>query len=375
MWKRTQASRLIESFLLDIPLPVVYLAKDTSGNYEVIDGLQRLTSVFQFFNGDFRLTKLQILEDLNGKSFPELSREFQQKLEDSLLRSFELDPRTPKDLMFIIFERLNTGGTKLNEMEIRNCLYRGRLNELVKELAEDDDFRAVVGVSTLGDRMSDRGYVLRFLAFYERTFERCRSGLKSFLNEFMDTYRNPSTEKLEEYRRVFKRTMAACRTIFGAHGFRKLDVRGGWASRPSVAIFQAITVPMARHYDRMQLTAAADSIMEEYIDLISTDDKWLDSVSTSTGEYNNLAYAQIEWARRLKLAVGEGERVDSVRCFSRSLKKEMFAANAICQLCGSEIRTIDDAAIDHVEHYWRGGKTIPENARLVHRACNLHRPN
>ena len=121
---------------------------------------------------------------------------------------------------FIVFERLNTGGTRLNEMEIRNCLYRGRLNDLIKELANDPDFTKCVNEKTLPKRMKDRTFVLRFLAFHERTHRKCKVGIKKFLNEFLDTYRNPPEEKLREYREVFKRCVKASLTVFGRDGFR-----------------------------------------------------------------------------------------------------------------------------------------------------------
>ena len=87
------------------------------------------TSVFDFFENKYPLTGLEIRDELNGKTFGELTPELQASLEDKTLRTFELAQTTPKDLMFLIFERLNTGGMALNDMEIRNCLYRGRLND------------------------------------------------------------------------------------------------------------------------------------------------------------------------------------------------------------------------------------------------------
>ena len=132
VWDKKRASKLIESFLIALPVPVVYLAVNSEGKYEVIDGLQRLTSVFKFFKNEFALTGLEILSNLNGLKFDTLDTKLQSKLEACVLRTFEIAQSTPKDLMFIIFERLNTGGVPLNEMEIRNCLYRGKLNDLIK---------------------------------------------------------------------------------------------------------------------------------------------------------------------------------------------------------------------------------------------------
>lgn len=97
--------------------------------------------------------------------------------------------------MFIIFERLNTGGMALNDMEIRNCLYRGGLNDLIKELCQLEEFKNSAGQSGLEKRMADRTLILRYLAFYQMTYAKARKGLKAFFNEFFTTYRNPSPEK------------------------------------------------------------------------------------------------------------------------------------------------------------------------------------
>lgn len=380
VWTRRQASKLIESFLLGIPVPVIYLARTHDGQYEVIDGLQRLTSAFDFLDNKYRLADLGIRKDLNGKRFRDIDRPGQNKLKNSVLRSFELPSDTGADIHFVVFERLNTGGTKLNEMEIRNCLYRGRLNDLIKELAADEDFIRCVNEKTLSRRMKDRTFVLRFLAFYERTHGKCRNGLKKFLNEFLDTYRNPSDEKLREYREVFKRCVKAAQTVFGSDGFRLKKEKTGtsrslgeWSTRANVAIFQCIATSFATHRSG-EITKNADNIREEYLDLISEDNKWVDYVRRATGETSRLDYVFETWRRRLgEVLRNDGTEGQGGRLFSRQLKKEFFDQSPTCAICGNEITLLDDAVVDHVEHYWRGGRTLPENARLAHRYCNLER--
>lgn len=379
VWDGSRASKLIESFLLDIPVPVVYLAKNDDSKYEVIDGLQRLTSVFNFFDGKFRLTRLDILADLGGKKFSELDEKYQHKLEDAVLRSFELSSNSG-DIHFIVFERLNTGGIKLNDMEIRNCLYRGSLNDLIKSLAQDSNFRKCLNQKGIEKRMQDRALTLRFLAFYEKTYYKCQSGLKRFLNDFLEVYQNASPEKVEEYRKVFDKCMRACLTVFGEHAFRlKNDITkpnsksaGEWASRPNAAIFQIISTCFA-NYDLGQITRSADAIYEEYLDLISSDPLWVDRVRRATGETTRLTYAFDQWNQRLSKVMSSAEPNDSTRAFSRNLKKDLFEADPTCNICGQKVSLIDDAALDHHEHYWRGGRTVPENARITHRLCNQKR--
>lgn len=170
--------------------------------------------------------------------------------------------------------------------------------------------------------------------------------------------------------------MRACQTVFGNKAFRLRRVyeKGGgeWASRINASIFEAISVSF-NDYDIGILTRSADSICEAYIDLIETDEKWVASVTAATGDYSRIEYVFETWQTRLKDAVS-GERAnDSMRLFSKSLKEEMFEADNSCSICGQKIVMLIDAALDHSLQYWKGGDTVPENARLAHRTCNLKR--
>jgi hypothetical protein len=385
VWDRIKASKLIESFLLDIPVPVVYLARNESGKYEVIDGLQRLTSVFDYFEGKFKLTRLDFRKDIDDRLFKELKAEDQKKLKRAILRTFELSS-TSGDIYFTVFERLNTGGVKLNDMEIRNCIYRGSLNSCVKRLSENEDFIKCLNNPRASKRMDDRSLVLRFLAFYERTHHKSHSGLKRFLNDFMETYKDVKDEKIREYEKVFEKSMKACLTIFGNQAFRlKVDSKhpneslnskssGEWATRPNAAIFPVIATSFTE-YDLGKITRCADSIYEEYCDLIGEDPKWVDYIRRASGNPDRIKYVFDTWQSRLRRVLSTTTEVenDSIRLFSKQLKKEIFDANPTCSLCGQKIVLIDDAALDHEEKYSNGGRTVPENATLTHRLCNLKR--
>ncbi len=377
IWDPRRASRLIESFLIEIPVPVVYLAKNAEGKYEVIDGVQRLTSLFKFFNGDYVLSGLEMLSHLNKKKFSDLPEILQNKLQDTTLRTFELSPLTSSNLLFIIFERLNTGGMPLNEMEVRNCIYRGALNNLIKDLAKSEDFVSCINQKDVSKRMADRNMVLRFLAFYERHYTKAAQGLKQFLNEFFEFYKNPPETKLKEFEKQFRKAMRAALTVFGNQGFRlrRNDDRGGgeWAKRINASVFQVIAVSFTK-YDQGQITERADSIFEEYLDL-NSDPKWAQSVSKSTGDPNNIQYTFEAWNKRLASVMEGTLPTDKKRLFSKALKMELFEQSRTCSFCGQEIKIINDAVLDHEQHYWRGGRTIPNNARLAHRLCNLKRPN
>lgn len=375
VWTGKRPSMLIESLLLNIPIPVIFLAKTPDECYEVIDGVQRLTTVFNFFENKFKLKELEVFKEFEGKSFSELDKGTQSALEDSVIKCFILSENTPQDLKFLTFERINTGGIKLNEMEVRNCIYRGTLNEKIKELAKNQNFVDSINMKNLSKRMLDRNLVLRFLAFHELNYTNATSGLKSFLNRFFENYQNAKPEVLSGFEKNFKNAMRNAVTVFGTHAYRlrRGDSGGGgeWASRPNATIFQVIATSLAR-YDTAQVANKADAIFEEYLDILQ-DQKWIDSVSKSTGDASNIRYSFETWNNRLSVLMSEAAPRDKNRAFSKALKVEIFNQDPTCSLCGNEIKTVNDAALDHIDQYWRGGKTIPSNARLTHRSCNQHR--
>jgi len=378
VWDTKRASKLIESFLVDIPVPVIYLAKNEDGNYEVIDGVQRLTSIFRYFDGGFSLIGLEMLKDLEKKKFADLPKDKQNKLHDATLRTFELSAQTSKDLLFIIFERLNRGGVTLTEMEIRNCIYRGMLNTLIKKLATYSEFTQVVNQKEMAKRMQDRTLILRFLAFYEKGHLKAQNGLKEFLNDFFEVHRNPPTSKLDDFEKKFKNAMRASLTVFGNTAFRlrRVDRNGGgeWGTKVNASVFQIVATSFT-NYDLAQITQRSDAIFEEYLDMLSSDSTWVDYVSRATGDASKIRYTFQTWNNRLEEVMKGSIPKDAQRIFNKNLKQELFQQDATCTVCGQEIKSMLDAAVDHIEHYWRGGQTIPSNARLAHRLCNNKRPN
>lgn len=149
------ASKLIESILLDVPIPVIYLAEERDGSFSVIDGQQRLTSFLSFIEGkfpnneEFKLTGLKVLSELNRKKYEQLEKNLQTKIKTTTIHSIIIKKESNEDIKFEIFERLNTGATKLNEDEIRNTVYRGPYIRLLAELSENPLFHSLVRKGTL----------------------------------------------------------------------------------------------------------------------------------------------------------------------------------------------------------------------------------
>ncbi|MAQ92132.1 MAG: hypothetical protein CMM84_01180 [Rhodothermaceae bacterium] len=382
VWDRSKASRLIESALLDIPLPIVYLSEEPDGREYVIDGQQRLTSFFSFMDGSFpngrvfKLQGLKVLPELNGLTFKELNEDAQDKVRYYTIRTITFTRDSDPDLKFEVFERLNTGSVQLNAQELRNCIYRGRYNTLLKELAQDETFRTVVGLRNQERRMKDVELVLRFAAFYHATYLKYKSPIKRFLNEDMERYRSLSDGEAADLRRAFSNAVHNVQALLGEHAFRRYyrgteESAGYWETRKfNTSLYDVLMVTLAE-VDKALLHRHLDSVREALIELMTDDQEFIDSILLSTSSVQAVRKRFDKWREALGRAM-KGDRGEP-RCFSLALKKELYETDPTCSICGNQIQTVDDAAVDHVEQYWAGGRTIPENARLTHRYCNWAR--
>ena len=210
VWDKSKACRLIESVLLGIPLPIIYLFEETNGKTSVIDGQQRLTSFFSFIDGkfsdgkDFKLSGLNVFKELNKKTFKDLDEELQDRITDYKIRTITFRKESELGLKFEIFERLNTGAVSLNDQELRNCIYRGKYNDFLKELSEDSDYRFILDIRNAERRMRDVELVLRFAAFFHSSHINYLPSMKRFMNEDMERFREISDKDANELRKAFK---------------------------------------------------------------------------------------------------------------------------------------------------------------------------
>jgi hypothetical protein len=219
-------SRLIESLLLQIPIPPLYFIRLATGKSEVVDGQQRLTTLIRFVKNEFPLQKLQKLSSLNGKNFRELSEQDQEKILDAPIRSIVIDSGTNQDLRYEIFERLNRGAMALNEQEIRNCVYRGAFCDLLAELEQDANWRRVRGTQSPEPRFIEREMILRFFAFANR-IDYYKGNLKRFLNKYMDEYAPKDNSQVAELGTTFRQTMQNVYIAFGEYSGRLYTVDDG----------------------------------------------------------------------------------------------------------------------------------------------------
>ena len=204
VWDQVKASKLIESFLLGLPVPGVFLYKDRKTNkLAVIDGQQRILSAIRFFKNEFdeKIFRLKnVLPKWDGKTYQELEEADRFQLDDTVLRATVVQQLDPEDdsSIYHIFERLNTGGINLNPMEIRKCVYFGDLLEKLEQLNKIESWRRLIVQDKLDKRLRDMELILRIMALYD-DWENYSKPMKGFLNKFM-----AKTNKLENEARQVK---------------------------------------------------------------------------------------------------------------------------------------------------------------------------
>lgn len=379
-----KASRLIESILMDVPIPVIYLAEENNNTYSVIDGQQRLTSFISFIDGhfpgdkiEFKLTGLKILKELNKKKFIDLDKAIQTKIRTTALHTILIKKESNEDIKFEIFERLNTGSTRLNEDELRNSVYRGAYIELLKELSDDETFHRLVKKDNFKKRMIYRGMILRFLALSEKTYINYKPSIKQFCNKELRDNRNLNQNKKDEYLKRFKHSIELCKTVFGEFAFRRFssgnedDKNGKWINtRINMALFDIQMCGFAI-YEKNQIISRADDIREALIELMTNNEEFTRSIEIQTSDREQVTKRFKIWLDTLEGIVTKRQK----RAFSYNDKQRLFASSQTCGLCQQQILLIEDAEVDHIVPYSQGGATTLENAQLAHRYCNRMKGN
>lgn len=273
VWTSRQQSRLVESVLLGIPLPAFYFNQDHNGRMQVVDGVQRLTTIRKFAKQGSALEDLEHLNDLEGKAFDGLEPSYRRRFQQTQILVNVIEPQTPDDVKFDVFRRINTGGSPLTTQEIRHCMSRGTSRELLKRLAALPSFHAATAGAFDGElRMADREVALRFIAFRHLGADlqsyRQYVSLDSFLLDFTRQLDGVHVEKpaIDEVGRErlaadFDRAMQSAEVVFGNAAFRKYPK---WARRRGPinrALFESWSVALA-DYEPDKLRPYADAIFD-----------------------------------------------------------------------------------------------------------------
>lgn len=244
LWNHVQQSRLIESILIRIPIPSFYFDSNENGKWQVVDGLQRVTTFYNFIVKEkFRLSGLEFLPEFNGYTFSELPKELQRRIEEFPLNIYLINRGTPEEVKFIIFSRINTGGINLNNQELRYALNQGKATNLLIELAESQEFKEATFYSVNPRRMNDFEYINRFLAFYLFKVE-YNGNLETFLNYCLVQLNRHEFDLLMIKDSFFK-SMHYSIQIFGDDRFKKTDLNRPSKSRINKSLFDTISVNLA----------------------------------------------------------------------------------------------------------------------------------
>ena len=228
VWDQTRASKLIESFLLGLPVPEVFLYKErATQKFQVIDGQQRILSAIRFFQGRFENREFDLRKidsRWEGKTFQQLLEREQLQLYDAVLRAMVVQQLVPNDRtsVYHVFERLNTGSVKLSPMEIRKCVYQGDFFALLEELNRNTSWREILGREERDKRLRDVELVLRFFAM-RHGWEKYEKPMNAFLNNFMSEKQSLPKDDLDNARGLFERT---CDDVVRQLGQKPFHIRG-----------------------------------------------------------------------------------------------------------------------------------------------------
>jgi hypothetical protein len=287
-WSPKKKSLLIESLLLNIPIPPIFLFESDLARYEVMDGQQRLNAIHDYLENGFSLVGLERLDFLNGRRYKSLPPKLIRGLERSSLSAIVLLQETKSDKSdpFVVrrhvFERLNTGGEKLNPQEIRNSIYRGNFNNLTVRLARNEQFCRIFGIplytetdeneyyenpdrqkNTLYKRMNDCQLVLRFFALQDDS--NIRGSMHSILENCMRRNSDRSQIDLDKDALDFERAIRVCHDLFDGQPFLlPADEKGH--RRISVALYDALMVAFYRRADSNAAVLAKAKVIRKEID-------------------------------------------------------------------------------------------------------------
>lgn len=296
VWNQKQQSELIESVIMGIPLPLIYLAENKEGELIVVDGRQRLTTFIRFLDNEFRLSGLRILTKLNGKNYAEIEEEYPgyaSTIEDYQLVIQVIRFPTPDRIKFDIFDRVNRGGTNLNKQEMRNALYQGKATELLQKLTDCEEFKLATGEGISGKHMKDRYIVLRAIAFQllfqNKIIDKSGSPLvyKSDMDDLMARtmeYLNKcNDDECDQIETVFKRIMKRCYDVLGQDAFR-IGNDGGRKRPISMTLFETLFFMLFS----IREENVPDEVIQSVYRRLFEDDKFMEAIQYSVDSAKNV---------------------------------------------------------------------------------------
>lgn len=305
VWTKNEASRFIDSILLGLPVPSIFLAKTNDNKRLIVDGYQRIMTVYDYmegvFSGDSKKFRLSNSDNIHpnwrGKTFEELTDEQKRTIKTYPIHAIVFEQKHPQDDtgMYQIFERINTSGRALRPQEIRNCVYHGEFNNLLFSLNKENIWRQILNLQKEDSRMSDVELILRFFAFSEiedySEFHQTQINLVKFLNIYMGSKKNMSKDELERYQKLFLDTMDFLYANIGKNLFRTCKVKNNcivWAKKVNPVILDAVctaTIKVKNKYPDEQFDAF--DLKKKYENLLKNE-KFLNVIKQRTTNVDNI---------------------------------------------------------------------------------------
>lgn len=298
IWDKTRQSRLIESIFLGMPLPAIYLSEYDDGRMTIVDGLQRISTIRDFMSDKLRLCNMEYFDYCNGKTFSELNLPDLQlrRFYRTQITCFKIDYRSPNQLKYDLFRRLNTGGKALNDQEIRNCLSRSHVQDALYNMASSEEFKSATCRSIKDTRMAAQESALRFICFYNLyTSTPYLSGYNGNMSRTLDScveeLNEVSTQTLDKYVDLFKNSMRQAYSLFGEYAFRKVspDYNNTRKSSINKSLMVAVSVLFAVHNEYSKSTPSRE-LTGELARLLEEDRQLSDSISWSTSSRKSILY-------------------------------------------------------------------------------------
>ena len=284
IWTESQQSKLIESVLMRIPLPVLYLAEDEQGRMVVVDGLQRLSTFRRFVNNKLRL-QLDQQPNLHKKRFEDLGPKLQNRIEDCNLILYVIDAKVNEQVKLDIFERVNSG-EPLSRQQMRNCLYMGEATRFLKEESKTKLFLEATGRSLKAATMRDREFVNRFCAFQILDIGTYRD-MDEFLAESLKKM-NAEMPSLSALSKQFRTTLANNFYLFGRHAFRKHEQGQENRNVLNASLWDVMSTGLSR-YSQLTVEEHSTTVRERFYGLLN-DEEFIGSITYSTNDLKKVTY-------------------------------------------------------------------------------------
>jgi hypothetical protein len=301
LWNESMKTSLIESMLLRIPIPSLYVAEDEKGDYTVVDGLQRFCAISHFVCVEalnkavdgklnpLRLTQLESLRKFEGHSFAELPRPLQRRVNETELTLHVIRAGTPPDVKFNIFSRINRGGLPLTSQEIRNAIYKGAWRTRIRKFAASSAFKEATEDKIKAERMEDLELVLRFVALYSQSRNDTRppdQNLDKFLNDFVEHRCSSWTdEDWDKIEKAFFKAMIWTPKIFGKMAFRKYNAPNEHRKPINRGLFETESVAIARrnHSELELLSNRSQQVTNKFGERFKNDKLFIEALLYATG--------------------------------------------------------------------------------------------